>query len=345
MINDYALEALQVQGGLAKEFRVNQEEFTVEDAQGASLSRVFQTHLLKWRPWDTRWYLQYVQEGFNHEPSELSALLYRHLKLGLLGEEDRVDGSSVEIGIFLNAHMKDFEQYNKLVEDSWESDEFEYDMATGNVHRKFGTKRGGIASTIAPPSPHRIAVPDTHLETDELLVPRPEADWDLRAVWRIDVQVVGSLFKLAHSVKIPGGATLLVSSETGGDLSKLAGHMMHVVFGHKDKKLTEGDFADGLRQLLAGEKAPQSFIPTVSPSRSPGFWEGSIGFLMGLSKFMMLAGFLYLIYVVYSEGWDVGISDLKISFVIMIGGSILAAILVPISAAMKEKAAARSIGY
>lgn len=346
-INSYSMEILDAQDELGREFYTNKERVSTDMASGVSLARLFQERLFKWRPWDTRTYLQYAKAGqYQNKPTELTGLLYRHLKLGVIGEEDRADGSSVDIGIYLNGNMKQFEKYNAMAEASWDED-FDFDPMTGRITDNTGTKGGGFARTLPSPSPHAVAVPDILLENDELVVPKPKVDWNLRAVWTINVKVEGDRFITHHNVTVPGRKTLFKGSQVDDNLSTLAMSMMHQVFGNTDLEGKMGDFGDGLRQLLAGEKykTATSFAATpVLDTSTPKFWQGMIDLLMGGSKLTTVCGGLFLAYSVFDRGWNVNLSSLAVGASVMVVGIFLASVLTPYSYAQRKRKAAMSVG-
>lgn len=341
-INHYALEVLDRQHKVAEEYRGNKSEFVpVDMATGTSLVSLLEEHLIKWRPWDTRIYFQFL-EGFSYQSksSDITRILYQHLKLGILGREDKNGSSTLEVGIYLNKNIKRFEEYNKAVERSWDH-ELDFDPKTGRVGS--GMSKGGYAATLRAPSEYVIGAPENKLSTGHLTIPAPEPSWGLRAVWRIDIAVEGKTFKVSHKVFVPGKKVLFEDKDTDTDLTELTSSMMHKVFGNTDFVGPEGDFGDGLRQLLAGEKSPKQNTPILTDTSDPRTWSRAVDLLMSFSKYTLLLGFLYLAWIIWQDGWNLSITEALVSVAVMVMGPVISAVLVPFSEAMHEKAKYKSI--
>lgn len=344
-IDQFILGCLEDKKRVAEEYRSNKRDFiTVSSTSGVSLVSLLEEHLLKWRPWDVRAYLQFV-DGFDYksESSDLTNVLYKHLKLGVLGMEDRDGSSTLEVGIYLNKNIKKFEQYNKAVERSWDH-VLDFDPKTGRV-RNSGVSRGGYAAPLSAPSEYVVSSFDYKAFTGRLNIPAPEPSWGLRAVWRIDIEVEGSNFKVDHQVLVPGRRVLFKDTDFDSDLSELTSSMMHKVFGNTEFTGPVGDFGDGLRQLLAGEKSPvgsvSSFPTDFSDHRT---WSKLVDYLMAFGKYSLLLGISYLFWNIYQDGWNISITKALLSVGIMVLGPVISAVLVPISEAMHDKARYKSIG-
>lgn len=340
LLSDFVM----INKSLVDEVKRNSVSVSTDMAGGSSLALLLQHHLLKWRPWDFRIYLQHFDDRFHNYPTELTTKLYDHLKVSVLGIEDGPGYSDLEIGIFLNGEMESFDAYQEAVSLSLDS-EVSFDPVTGTLSGGGHTRHGGTAAYLDAPSPHRVQSPVTNAD-DVIDLPLPEVDWNLRAVWRLRIKVIRDVFHITSEVVVPGVRTLQKSDIMGDDLSSLTMQLNQHVFGNAFEFSYEGDFGDGLRQLLAGEKAEGyklSSRPWWDIRKSPVFWARLVDVLMFISIASMILGPAYLGYGWYEYGWDLSLRRYLIAGGLLAGGSFMASVIIPFATAFYDESLIKSL--
>ena len=335
---------LDILSEVSHEFDVNSTPYSVSDIEGYSLSDMLSKHLLKWRPWDTRMYFMQKDIGYLNRPSDLSVSLFENMKLAQVGRSDTGGVGKLELSICLNAKSKEFAEYNRMVDKSWDSDgeeDIEFDPATGLVKLPDNmTMFGGYAASLEAPSPHIIGkgfeLPDIN---DRIRMAQPKVDWRVRAVVSVHMVLSGNDFVVGYQVvdKLHCGRILAVGSERGTDLSMVCQRVMHRMFGNLTLKAKEGDFYEGIRQLLSGEKNT-----TIRIAKRTDY-SSFIGTVMTLSRASFWVGVILLVSMLLLSGFDFKAHTLYISIALMLGGTLVPMLLVPIFGANDIKAKARSI--
>jgi hypothetical protein len=110
---------------------------------------------------------------------------------------------------------------------------------------------------------------------------------------------------------------------------------MQQVFGNNTLQGKVGDFYDGLRQLLAGEKVGGTVVKDEYASKSPR--------IETLSKLLATSGIGLLVFMFLVNGFDFKGHTLVIGLVMAIVGALLPMLMLPILNARSEKARAESI--
>ena len=287
----------------------------------------------KWRPYDTRWYVaQQSGSGHSFEPSSVSKRVMRFSKVEVTG----IDRGVFEVGLFMDANMKDFEDYDIKVVRSWRGAASFHVDEDGILEDLSGTKHGGVARTLPDPSPHLIHTGFDAGRDDELVDEKPVIDWRLKAVVKVEVSLEGDGFMFSYTAR--GSLGVLAEGVIKGtDLVRMTRTLIHRLFGHKDASLKRGDFLDGYRQLLSGEKRSSGALVS-----EPEKWARVGDAFMSLGKVTFWVGILIVLVGIFQHGWNIGWGYLLTGFIVIVVGLMVSSIMVPITEAKEKELASKS---
>lgn len=346
LISDFLAKHAENVSKLQNEYQRNSVPYFAGSAEGNSLSRVLQENLFKWRPWDRRRYMQFVDEDFSLSATEFNKALHQNFDVSVVGYEDGDEVGKIEAHILLNAKAGEQRQYNELVdvvrEQRSEQGEAKFDAATGSfTGPKFdATVHGGIPRKLKSSAKHVFQTPANVLQDDLLSgVQVPKADWRVAAIWLVSMCVEGETFHVTSVVTSVKGTVLSTINLSGTNLSELGIQLMHRVFGNTVDSDKSADFYDGVRQLLAGEKSPGASISNcTAPAvvRKQGFFDKLGSMCMGL-------GALVLVFLVLFRGFNGSWAPYLLGVSLCILGAIVPMFTAPLLEAKAEKDQARSI--
>jgi hypothetical protein len=287
----------------------------------------------KWRPYDTRWYVsQHPGSGHSFDPSSVSKRVMRFSKVEVTG----IDRGVFEVGLFMDANMKEFEDYDAKVVRSWKGAASFHVDEDGLLVDLGGTKHGGVARTLPDPSPHLIRTGFDAGRDDELVCDKPVSDWRLKAVVKVEVSLEGDGFLFCYSAR--GNLGVLAEGViTGTDLVRMTRTLIHRLFGHKDASMKVGDFLDGYRQLLSGEKRTSGALVS-----EPEKWAQRGDAFMSIGKVALICGILVELAGIAQHGWNAGWLYHFASILIIVAGQVASSIMVPITEAKEKELASKS---
>ena len=331
--NLHLLEGMDLQAGVAAEYDKNMAHHVgVSDVSGESLATRLSELMLQWRPFDQRLYFSLAGlDGYSHQPTNLSGRLYNHLKVKVDGLKDCMDGSAIELGIYLDANMDGYQDLvRKAAASQSKAGTVRFDASTGDV--EFG---GRVLKAPASPGSHALPVVPTLGKDGPSL--KHTVDWKLKALVRIDVVAEDGQFQVTYHVR--GASGILLQGEVADDdLSVVARKLMQFVFGNREHGKVL-DMMDGVRQLLSGEKAGKVSAPVVEARRSRvmfdiGGWSIKLGILVivfGIIKSFLDGGSFWFFEWKYLWG---GVA-------VMVVGHLASLVLTPVFEARERIAAAR----
>lgn len=346
LVSDFLAKHAENVAKVQKEYQRNSVPYYAGTADGNSLSRVLQENLFKWRPWDRRRYLQFVEEDFSLSTTEFNKAMHQNFDVSVIGYEDGNDEGKIEAHILLNAKAGELRQYNELVdvvrEQRRNQEEAKFDAATGTfTGSNFdATVHGGIPRKLKSTAKHVFQTPANVLQDDLLSgVQMPKADWRVAAIWLVTMRIQGETFQVTSVVTTVKGKVLSSIDLSGTDLSELGIQLMHRVFGNTVDSDKSADFYDGVRQLLAGEKSPgASASNCTAPAvvRKQGFFDRMGSMLIGL-------GALLLVFLVFFRGFNGSWAPYLLGVSLCLLGAIVPMFTAPLLEAKAEKDQARSI--
>lgn len=165
---------------------------------------------------------------------------------------------------------------------------------------------------------------------------KPVSDWRLKAVVKVEVSLEADGFLFRYTAK--GHLGDLASGEVHGmDLVRMTRILIHRLFGHKDTTLKAGDFLDGYRQLLSGEKRSSGALVS-----EPEKWAQRGDAFMSIGKVTLLAGILIELVGILQHGWNVGWGYLLTGVIVIVVGQVVSSTMVPITEAKEEELASKS---
>lgn len=333
-VYDCLAAGMAAKQGIVREFdRLMASPVTPDLVVGEDLATKAAKVFSMWRPYDTRWYVaQKSGSGYSFDPSSVSSRVMRFSKVEVTG----IDRGVFEVGLFMDANLKEFEDYDAKVVRSWKGAASFHVDEDGLLADLGGTKHGGVARTLPDPSPHLIRTGFDAGRDDELVDDKPVSDWRLKAVVKVEVSLEADGFLFRYTAK--GHLGDLASGEVHGmDLVRMTRILIHRLFGHKDTSLKVGDFLDGYRQLLSGEKRSSGALVS-----EPEKWAQRGDAFMSIGKVTLLAGILIEVAGVLQHGWNAGWVYHFASILTIVVGQVVSSTMVPITEAKEKELASKS---
>jgi hypothetical protein len=163
----------------------------------------------------------------------------------------------------------------------------------------------------------------------------PNADWRLKVLVTCEVKTSSGDFVIDFTAKGTLGV-LMEGRVRDKNLVVATRVLLHKLFGSKDAG-KRGDFLDGIRQLIAGEKSAS--LPTSKPEA----WSKAGRSFMFVSKASLWIGFLIVLVGFLKDGWFIYWGYLLAGALVAFVGHAFSAVMVPITEAKEKETAARSI--